>query len=528
LLSSEKDIVVRDIDFNRVVFAGKPTDVTVQLEWQGMDNDNTVISIQSGSRTLVSKNIKLASGNLRNEIKLRFTPEKPGQQAFNVSVSGFADELSQNNNKRSFSMMVLKSRMKVLLVSDRLDLEYSFLNRFLINSESVELTPVVYKKGGGYYLGSFPAAQAELNRYDLIILYNVNINSLKSKEALFESFLKDKGGGLFVLLGDNYLKSSFPRWLDKYLPFVGIRRNSKMSNLKYNGQPAENNLFHPAVRISDSRQGIREAWQNLPHFEALVPLDSVTPNSIILATASLRGEHTDYPILGYRRFGAGKVLATSAIPYWHWAFFEYGFGGDDSKYRRFFDGILNWLSIREDTDPITISPGKTIYTRGENVGFTASVYDLGFRPIIGASGYIALISESEADTAISQLVESADGRYYAEFDIIPPGKYKYVGMVEKEGKRLKETSGQIVVEAFSIEEYQRKPDFEILVELSRRTGGNFYLQANTDSLYNTVETDEISESIPKEIIIWNKFWLLAIFILALSIEWFLRKQFQLI
>ncbi len=425
-------------------------------------------------------------------------------------------------------MTVLKSRMKVLLVADHLDEEYAFLNRFLSNSESVELTPVVFKKGGGYLEGSFPSEQAELNRYDMIILYNININSLKSKDKLIGSFLSDKGGGMFVLLGDNYLKASFPRWLDKYLPFVETRKNSRILNIKFNGQPAENELFHPAVRISDSRQGIREAWQNLPSFEALVPLDSITPNSVILATANLSGQQTAFPILGYRRFGAGKVLATSAIPYWHWAFFDYGFGGDDREYRQFLDGIVNWLSIKEESDPITISPDKTIYTRGEKVGFNASVFDLGFRPILGASGYVALIGDKDKDTTIAQFVESGDGLYRADFDIIPPGRYKYVGRVDKEGKSLKESSGQIVVEAYSIEEYQRRPDFGLLADLSRKTGGDFYTLANVDSLYSAINTKPVAESVQKEIIIWNKLWLLLLFILALSAEWFLRKRYQLI
>jgi len=527
-LSSEKDVAIGQVEHNNIVFAGKPTDVKVQISWQGMDNDNVAVKIQSGNKTLVSKNVTLPPGNLKDEIELKFSPEKPGQQAFTASVTGFADEISPDNNKRSFSMTVLKSRMKVLLVSDRLDQEYAFLNRFLLNSESVELTQVVYKKGGGYYRDAFPSEQAALNRYDLIILYNIDINSLKSKDALIESFLKDKGGGMFVLLGDNYLKSPFPRWLDKYLPFVETRKKSKVLNLKYNGRPAENNLFHPALRISDSRQGIREAWQNLPHFEALVPLDSMTPNSMVLATASLQGERTDYPILGYRRFGAGKVLATSAMPYWHWAFFGYGFGGDDHEYRQFLDGIVNWLSIKEESDPITISPDKTIYTRGEKVSFKASVFDLGFRPILGASGYIALIGENDNDTTISQFVESGDGLYRADYDILPPGRYKYIGKIEKEGKKLKETSGQIVIEAFSIEEFQRRPDFGILADVSRKTGGDFYALNNVDSLYNSVGKERVTESVQKEIILWNKFWLLALFILALSAEWLLRKQFQLI
>ncbi|MEW5923100.1 MAG: hypothetical protein AB1746_03850 [Candidatus Zixiibacteriota bacterium] len=526
--ASDKDIAVTGIDYNQVVFAGKPTTVSVQLEWQGMNGDKASVEIRSGQKILGSESITLAAGNLQQELPVKFIPDKPGQQTFKVSISGINDELSPENNSRSFSMTVLKSKMNVLLVSDRLDWEYAFLGRFLSRSESIDLTEVVYKKGGGYLTGSFPSNQADLNRNDLIVLYDVNMRALESKKDLLESFIKDKGSSVLIFLGENYLSASFPRWLDDFLPFINNRKSSRLVYFKFNGQPVENYLFHPAVRISDSRQSIREAWQTLPHFEALVPTDSVTPNSEILVTAGIGRGVMDTPIIGVRAFGAGRVLAVAASPFWQWAFFNYGFGGDDREYRLLMDGLVNWLSVKEESDPVKIIPDKTVYTRGEKVGFSAFVYDLGFRPIGGASGSVTLISESDNDSTVAQLVEREDGHYRAEFDILSPGRYKYLGVVNKDGRTLKESSGQIALESFSIEEYRKRPDFGTLASVSMMTGGKFYSLNEVDSLYFGIDTAKVAVSIQKEIILWNKFWLLAVFILSLALEWLMRKRYQLI
>ena len=107
-------------------------------------------------------------------------------------------------------------------------------------------------------------------------------------------------------------------------------------------------------------------------------------------------------------FGPGKVIATSAAPFWHWAFFGYGFGETAEEYRLLFNGIINWLSLNEDSDPIRIIPDKNIFTRGEKIGFNASVYDLGFRPITGASGDIRLVDQA-FDTTVIQLIENKEG-----------------------------------------------------------------------------------------------------------------------
>jgi hypothetical protein len=523
-----KDIAIESIDYNQVIFAGKPTEIIVHLEWSGMNNDNSRLEIRSGDKLLQSQILTLPPGTLKKEEHLSFTPETPGQQTFQISVAGIENEITRDNNSRSISMTVLKSKLKVLLAADHPDWEYAFLNRFLLQSKSVELTPVIWKAGGGYLAGQFPSRQEELNQYDLVILYDINISALAGKSDLFRSYLIDRGGGLFVMLGENYLKTPFPRWLDNYLPFISITRLNKPVNVRYNGTPEENYLLHPAVRLSDDKQGVRDGWKNLPPFEAIVPVDSIAPGAELLVSADFGEKNNRNPILGVRNFGGGKVLATSAIPFWHWAFFNYSFKSEATEYQSLFSGIVNWLALKEDSDPIRIISDKPIYTRNEKIGFTASVFDLGFRPIPAASGHISLINESSGDTTGVQLEEIGDGKYRAEFGILSPGRYRFIGVVEKDGKKLKESSGQIAIESYSLEDYSRHPDFATLASISQMTGGRFYRANEIDSLYPILKKNRIIVADDHEIIIWNKFWLLAIFILALGVEWLIRKRYQLI
>ncbi len=527
-ITEDKDIALEGLDYNNVVFAGKPTELTVHLSWHGMNNQPARIEIRSGTKIMSSETVRLGQGTLMDNISLKFTPERPGQQTYETVIQPVGDEITIANNSRSFSMTVLKSRMQVLLVTEQLDWEFAFLNRFLLNNETVELNQVIGKKGSGNLEGSFPSRQEDLNRYDLLILYDIDPQNYRSKQPLIESYLNEKGGGMLIILGDNYLESDFPRWIDDYLPFVVTRDRARMLYVKYNGRPMENYLFHPAVRISDNRQDIREAWSNLPHFEALIPIDSITPNSEMLVVSDLSTEKNLQPIIGLKNFRGGKVLATAAMPFWHWAFFGYGFGTDDREYRLFFDGVVNWLGTKAESDPVRIVPDKDIYTRGEEVGFTAFAYDLGFRPIKGASGHIVLIDEDQNDTTVAQLVETGEGRYRTEFEVVPPGRYKYNGMVEKEGRTLKESSGRLAVESYSIEEFRRRPDFDLLSTVSRLTGGEFYTPENIDSIYGNIDTSKILVAQQNEIVLWDKVWLLIIFIVALGTEWLIRKRYQLI
>ncbi len=524
----EKDVAIIGVDYNQVVFAGKPTEMTVRLEWSGMKNDRATVQVKSGERILKGETTNLAEGNLKQELKISFVPEKPGQQTFEIEIPSLPDEEFLGNNSRTISMTVLKSRLKVLLAADYLDWEYAFLNRYLENSASVELTGSVPKAGGQFIGIPFPSRQEELNQYDLLILYDINLAALKSRASIIKSFLFDRGGGMMVFLGENYLRESYPRWLDEFLPFVSRSRRDKPIYMRFNGIPVENYLFHPTVRLAESGAAIRDGWRNLPPFQVLVATDSIAPGAEILVTAGAGLGGREMPILGYRTVGAGKVLATNAAPFWQWSFFSYGFGGTGEEYQKFLGGVVNWLSLKEETDPIQIKPDKNVYTKGEPVGFTGAVFDLGFRPISGATGYISLVDETNGDTAVAPLVERGDGHYRAEFGALASGRYKYGGIISKDNKTLKESGGEIAVEKFSIEENRRNPDFAALAAVARTTGGDFFQISEEDKLSERLKAEAIAVSQQNEIVLWNKFWLLGIFIAALAGEWFLRKRFELI
>jgi hypothetical protein len=523
-----RDVTVAGLEYNRAAFVGKPTEIMVRLQWSGLNNEPIMVQIKDGSKVLAADTLRGGPGDLKQDISITFVPDRIGRQTFLAEITRLTDEVNTDNNARSFSMLVLKSRLNVLLVADHLDWEYAFLKRFLMRSENVELSTVVYRSNGQTLEGRFPTTQTELNQADMIIFYDIKSELLSAQESIIHSFVAEKGGGVFFLLGDNYLGARPPRWVDNLLPFVSRRGQGQMIYSRFNGIPSENFLFHPSVRLSDDRRGVRERWRDLPNFERLVPMDSVTPHSEVLITAGLGRSDIDYPVLGYRLLGAGKILAATAAPFWRWAFLSVGFNEPTSDYDLFWDGSVKWLALKEDFDPIKIVPDKDIYTRGETVGFTAFVNDQGFRPIENARGLVELVSGTGVDTMTVQWLETGEGRYRAEFEAVSPGRYSYRGVVERDGIQLKEADGQLAVESYYVEDYDRRPDFAALETSARRSGGRYDHIDKADSVLAGISVDRISETVKSETSLWDRVWLLFIFIGALALEWTLRKRYQLI
>jgi hypothetical protein len=331
-----------------------------------------------------------------------------------------------------------------------------------------------------------------------------------------------------VLLGEAYAARGPTAWFDRLLPFAASRQQELLYR-DFTGEPVENELFHPAVRLADDRSGIRETWVGLPPFRTLAICDSIDPSGVILARAGMSvGRNFKPPILGYRRHGPGKLLCSAALPFWHWGFLNVGFGEDDALYGRFLEGVISWLTIPEDFDPIRAAPVKSVFERGEPVRFEAVAFDLGFRPIPGVSGTVELVGEGEADRFATDLIRQGEGLYEADFENLPPGRYEFAASIRNDGQLLKENRGSIHVEAFSLEDFDQSGDPSTLMAIANVSGGKYFAFGQQAECLAAIETGAVAERVNGEISVHNKFWLLLAFIGLLAVEWVVRKIHHLL
>ena len=201
---------------------------------------------------------------------------------------------------------------------------------------------------------------------------------------------------------------------------------------------------------------------------------------------------------------------------------------NSSYYSAFIEGVVKWLTVREDFDPIRITPDKEVFARGETVLFHGFAFDLGFRPIPGVNGTVRLEKKAGVDTVVTDLVGIGDGKYTARFFNVPPGKYHYTAAFEKEGRILKRSEGNILVEPFSLEEFDQSGNPATLTALAKLSGGDYFSFEDFDKVMESIDPSPVAVKTKGELVVWNKLWLMLVIIGALSGEWLLRKEFQLV
>lgn len=522
------DVGLSDIDFNPVVFVGQQTEVQVKLSWQDAQNKRIQIKLLDSNRVLSEESISVTQEGGMGETKLKYIPSEPGQKILKVHIPPLEGEETTDNNERSFAVKVLKSRLSILLVTDHPDYEVGFLKRYLAQSDKYDVDLKVTGPKAGNLSGRFPSRQTELNRYDLVVLYDPDPRKLETHQDIIKSYLNEKGGAIWALMGEQFAQRGPVGWFNELLPF-NQSRSRKLEFVQFHAQPAEGNLFHPAVRLADNQSAIRETWSQLPPFQSLVRCDSIDPHATILAFAALplsKGDRA--PVLGYKRFGPGKLLASAALPFWSWGFVNLGFGEDDRNYRTFLEGVVSWLTVKDDFDPIRITSEKEVFTRGETVVFNGFAYDLGFRPIPGVTGTVRLEKMGGPDSIETDLIGVDEGKYRAQFYNLTPGKYHYVAVFDKEGRVLKQADGSILVESFSLEEFDQSGNPDALTAVAKISGGDYFTYQEFDRAVEAIDVSPVAVEIKGEFTVWNKLWLLMVVIGALSVEWLLRKAFQLV
>jgi len=519
----EADLALVDIDHNPVVFVGQPTEATVKLSWTRAEGETVNVRLLDSSLLLAENRLVIDQEGGFGEVTLNYIPARSGQRLLSFEVSPLSEETETDNNRRTISVKAMRSRVNVLLVTGAPDYEVGFLHRFLQNSDRYEVELIATGNRSGRLAGRFPGSQSELNRYDLIILHDPDPARLNSYRGQLRSYLADRGGAIWFLFGRQFASRATPDWMTELLPFY-LPRPTPVAYGAFHGLPAEGQLFHPVIRLADDRAEVRATWANLPPFKALVPCVPVERGGVMLAFAEV-SSHFDVrpPVLGYRRVGPGKVLAQAALPLWTWGFETLVYDPDNNIYDRMLESSVNWLTVEDDFDPIRIIPEKEIFSRSEPVRFDGFAFDQGFRPLPGVDGNVVVTNSDTGERFEMDLLERGEGAFEAEFSTLPPGEYTYRAQFSKDGQVLKTSDGRLLVESFSLEEYDQRGDPAMLTALARATGGRYLDFADFDAVLTSLDQTPVTEEINREIKLFGKLWLLLLFVGALALEWLFRK-----
>ena len=511
-----KDAAVKRVQYNRLLYAETPTTISVTLLHNGLNGENTNISLYEDNVLMEQKNIVLNKTGIQNEL-FTYTPQTSGEKKLTVVISTLSDEFTSANNKKVFYINVLSNKVKVLILAGSPSPDLTFIKNALRTDENFTVKSLThiskdkFAEQGSlefvdsadiYFLIGFPSNETSpelLNR----VIRRINY----SRVPFFFTFAE----------GININKL---RALQSELPFSILGENRGFREVQpqiFNDQ--KNNPI-----IQNRAHNILDAWNNLPPISQPSNDFVPKPESNVIAKINVNNTVLNLPLIISRSFSGKRSIAVLGKDIWKWKLKTVR--RDYDLFNSFIINSLKWLNVSDKNKRVKITINKKNYSLGELIEFEAQVYDESINPISDAE--IKLNIKSGTDNYELDMQNAGNGLYEGSIRINKKGDFVFSGNALLDGKKLGSIAGTFNIGELDLEMIDTRMNYELLNLLANETHGEFADANNYKQLFGKIrienEKSRKAKFATSEITLWSNDWLMVIAILLFSLEWFLRKR----
>jgi uncharacterized membrane protein len=538
------DLNLYDMLVDDVAFVNDAITFTAKLKSSGFQGQNVTVSLKhKGQRTpLVSKQIQVGPDGQSKTIEMTWIPTKAGDYEFTLEVTPKPSEIDKTNNSETRQVSVREGRIRVLLVESTPRWEYRELKALLEREKTVELHTILQDADLEFadqdlsakpLRGRFPVNKEQVFGYDVIILGDINPQFLgPGAFDTLRDFVREAGGGLMMIAGTKFNPVEFRNTaLETLLPIEleGVQvplRDIPLPNAFHPKLTLEGKKSTPIFRFDENEQDSIKVWNQLPGLYWMVAAPNIKSGATVFVehpTRIVNGRKL--PIIVMQRFGAGKIIFHATDETWLW---RQRVG--DLYFGRYWIQAIRYLSrsrLLGQAKNAELTTDRLVYQRGDVVNLRARFFNESDVPI-EKDGVTVVVERRGAGTQEviltripqapnvfeGQLRRSVDGNYHTfisrpEFPGSPPATDFRVESPERE-MRI------------------RGLDRAQLTKTASITRGQFYTLSNVDQL-----PDDMPKGKPvpirseDPIRIWNRWEILVLFTLLISVEWVMRKRIRL-
>jgi hypothetical protein len=354
------------------------------------------------------------------------------------------------------------------------------------------------------------------------------------------AFVTEKGGGVAFVAGPRFLPWRYQDNPDlrALLPveLEGLDRSfgNELPDEASRGfavRPTAVGRLSPTMQLGDSTSASERLWQELAPQFWLAPFASLKPAAQVLATASAAPREVadslgraagraSRPLIVFQFVGAGRVLLHAIDSTWLW---RRGIG--ETVFARYWVQTVRYLARGKLTAGrgIQLRTDRREYRRGEPVQVRARFFDPRLAPAAGEVT-VSITGRGRPRQQVSlRRNAAAEGIFDGTMTELPEGSYQ--ALLTEPQSPGEPPEARFAVISPPGEFARPEMDRAALTAAAEATGGRFYTMDDADRLIDELPPGRRVplENLPP-VSIWNRWWLLAMFLICLTCEWVLRKQ----
>ena len=482
--------------------------------------------------------------------------QEAGDYTLRFKVSEFPQETSLEDNVDIRFLRVNDEKIRVLYLEEVPRWEYRYVKNALKRvDESIVMQAFLFDASGDFIqehsegllpLRSLPRTRDELFNYHVILIGDVNPSSLGDTDERREEWIKllqefvEFGGGVGFMFGEDYMPESYRGSLiQDMLPVV-------LENISD---------YETARGRIDRVESFRPILQNptAPHDIAL--MDPDIEHNATLWKDDLSGLRIYYPaqqpkagaevILRHpsdsNKFGKRVIAATGQFPRgrtffiatdetWMWRkpFGEYY---QDTFWRNVVRHLAeNRLRRRDDRVDLRLS--KLVAETGESITITLLIHDDELQPSTAQEAVFYLRrADGDPERRTLRAVPDELGRYQGTFSLDRPASVSVLVFDNDNPLDQVLAREDVLVKIPDREMSHSSQDRETLemIAKSSKDGRYVFLGDANDLAEDFRDRRTPDTEIHRQIrTLWDKWWVLAVIVGLLAVEWILRKRARLV
>jgi hypothetical protein len=555
--SATQSVTLTRLDAPEKVFQKDPFEMKSHLATQGYDEQSVTVRLlrsdDQGQEQLVRSQQVTLGGEL-NEVTVdwkELTAEQPGKYRYRAEVQPPDGEPVQaEQHSKSVAVEVLGERTRVLLLAGGPNREFQILRNLLIRDKTIDATcwlqsadPKFPQDGNeGVTIDKLPETREEFDPYDVVLFLDANPERLTDNFCQnLRQHIIEGGCGFWWVCGEQYSldamrSTSRTAKLAELLPIVpdidyAERKvvgfgNAFVRPWRYQLSPeGEDGIAAKITRILDGKDERRILWSRLPGFHFWFPVQRLKPVAVCAVEHTdpeLKREGRGMPVIALQNVGAGRVLFSGSDETYRWR------SSYEEAYNRFWvNGIRHLFEgrLHAGNSRLRLLVNNDKIDLGEAIEFTADVKDEALQPLLTDGYEIALERSGEPSENLTLVaVEGIPGRFQLQYRPTQLGNYR-IRPLQKIGKPI-EINFQVIAAQI---ERQGPMDRAELAAITAATGGELLdTPAQLLAALERIPSRTAIDTFRTPHAIWDGWLTIAFILVVLSLEWLLRKRFNLL
>ena len=493
------DSRIQNVRMNRTAFSGNKFPVEVDVHFSKVNKRPLKLSILHKNTEIESVMITPPNDNYFATKEFILEAETPGLQHYSARIETIENEKNTSNNSHGFVINILEDKQKILVLSDGWHPDIGAIKNTLEQQKSYDVSVFTEEP--------YPNNTDEFN---LLVL-----NQLPTSGKAIAQIIEKANATRLPLLFIVGSKTFIPQ-------FNILAQGAEIQPLAGSGEEAQP-AINPAYAVFKLSEDFKESLPKFPplqvNFADYELADGFTP----LFYQKLKNIETGKPLMATGKIEGRKIGFIFGEGLWRWRLFDYYQNQNHIRFNELVNQLVQYLALRENEDNFIID-FNPIYSETNDVIFTAEVYNDAYERV--TSGEVNITLRNSANEEFDFTFDKQGEAYYLNTGHLPVGDYTFRAEVTLGDETFTE-NGSFTIIPVNLENLVTRANHTALYQLASASGGKFYLPGNARELLEELKSGSKprATSYYQEMIneLLNLRWLFFVFLLLLSMEWFLRK-----